>query len=317
MLAASSPPTRMVGSKTPRISIPGPKISAMELRYSSWVSRRRPTTREETAATPLSGAATAWLMPAVSIISDKIGNSTPRIPVPERLFYCWRNDRPTSGVRRRYFTGQALAAAHKSGKCRGTVPSFTPRASLRIKKLAFLGRRRHANALVARITGELLNILLIEDDKETSAHIVYALGKEGHEVELCHDGREGLERARGGGHGALIVDRMLPGMDGLSLVRHLREEGSQTPVLFLTTMSGLDDRVEGLQAGARRLSGQAFCLSRTAGAGSAITRRSQRSEEPVRLARRRSGNGPDPPHGAARRARPSSCRRRNSGCWNF
>ena len=64
-----------------------------------------------------------------------------------------------------------------------------------------------------------MKILLIEDDRETSAHIVYALGKEGHEVELCHDGCEGLERARAGGHGALIVDRMLPGLDGLSLVQ--------------------------------------------------------------------------------------------------
>jgi len=128
-----------------------------------------------------------------------------------------------------------------------------------------------------------LNILLIEDDKETSAHIVYALGKEGHEVELCHDGREGLERARGGGHGALIVDRMLPGMDGLSLVRHLREEGSQTPVLFLTTMSGLDDRVEGLQAGADDYLVKPFAFPELLARVQAITRRSQRSEEPVRL----------------------------------
>ena len=128
-----------------------------------------------------------------------------------------------------------------------------------------------------------MNILLIEDDKETSAHIVYALGKEGHEVELCHDGREGLERARGGGHGALIVDRMLPGMDGLSLVRHLREEGSQTPVLFLTTMSGLDDRVEGLQAGADDYLVKPFAFPELLARVQAITRRSQRSEEPVRL----------------------------------
>jgi two-component system OmpR family response regulator len=130
-----------------------------------------------------------------------------------------------------------------------------------------------------------LKILLIEDDKETSAHIVYALGKEGHEVELCHDGREGLERARSDEHGALIVDRMLPGMDGLSLVRHLREEGSQTPVLFLTTMSGLDDRVEGLQAGADDYLVKPFAFPELLARVHAITRRSQRStdNEPVRL----------------------------------
>ncbi|HVW75538.1 MAG TPA: response regulator transcription factor [Rhizomicrobium sp.] len=132
---------------------------------------------------------------------------------------------------------------------------------------------------------DLLKILLIEDDKETSAHIVYALGKEGHEVELCHDGREGLERARSAEHGVLIVDRMLPGLDGLSLVRSLREEGSQMPVLFLTTMSGLDDRVEGLQAGGDDYLVKPFAFPELLARVNAITRRSQRSGdgEPVRL----------------------------------
>ena len=130
-----------------------------------------------------------------------------------------------------------------------------------------------------------MKILLIEDDRETSAHIVYALGKEGHEVELCHDGREGLERARSAEHGALIVDRMLPGMDGLSLVRHLREEGSQTPVLFLTTMSGLDDRVEGLRAGGDDYLVKPFAFPELLARVQAITRRSRRgdSRQPVTL----------------------------------
>jgi len=130
-----------------------------------------------------------------------------------------------------------------------------------------------------------VKILLIEDDRETSAHIVYALGKEGHEVELCHDGIEGLERARAGEHAALIVDRMLPGLDGLSLVRRMREEGSQTPVLFLTTMSGLDDRVEGLQAGADDYLVKPFAFPELLARVHAITWRSQRAgeSEPVRL----------------------------------
>ncbi len=131
--------------------------------------------------------------------------------------------------------------------------------------------------------GDILKILLIEDDKETSAHIVYALGKEGHEVEQCHDGAEGLERARARAHGALIVDRMLPGLDGLSLVRRLREEGDQTPVLFLTTMSGLDDRVEGLQAGGDDYLVKPFAFPELLARVHAITRRSQRGSEPVRL----------------------------------
>src|ERR1051325_1716852 len=94
-----------------------------------------------------------------------------------------------------------------------------------------------------------VKILLIEDDKETSAHIVFALNGEGHDVTVCHDGQEGLEAARSGGQAALIVDRMLPGLDGLSMVKQLRAEGNHTPVLFLTTMSGLNDRVEGLKGG--------------------------------------------------------------------
>ena len=130
-----------------------------------------------------------------------------------------------------------------------------------------------------------MKILLIEDDKETSAHIVYVLGKEGHEVELCHDGQEGLEQARSGVHGALIVDRMLPGLDGLSLVRRMREERIETPVLFLTTMSGLDDRVEGLQAGADDYLVKPFAFPELLARVHAITRRSQRAgeSEPVRL----------------------------------
>ena len=89
-----------------------------------------------------------------------------------------------------------------------------------------------------------MKVLLIEDDREIAGHIVHALENHGHSVEQAHDGVEGLDRARSGQHNALIVDRMLPGMDGLALVKQLRAEGRQTPVLFLTTMSGLDDRVE-------------------------------------------------------------------------
>lgn len=103
------------------------------------------------------------------------------------------------------------------------------------------------NGAVENWFADPVKILLIEDDKETSAHIVYALDGEGHEVTVCHDGLEGLNTARAGGHAALIVDRMLPGLDGLSLVKQLRAEGNHTPVLFLTTMSGLNDRVEGLK----------------------------------------------------------------------
>jgi two-component system OmpR family response regulator len=130
-----------------------------------------------------------------------------------------------------------------------------------------------------------LKILLIEDDKETAAHIVYALSGEGHDVAVCHDGAEGLERARAGGHAALIVDRMLPRLDGLSLVRQLRAEANETPVLFLTTMSGLNDRVEGLQAGGDDYLVKPFAFPELLARVHAIARRGTHPQdsEPVRL----------------------------------
>jgi two-component system OmpR family response regulator len=130
-----------------------------------------------------------------------------------------------------------------------------------------------------------VKILLIEDDKETATHIVYALERDGHEVSVCHDGLEGLQNARTGGFAALIVDRMLPGLDGLSLVRRLREEGNLTPVLFLTTMSGMNDRVEGLQGGGDDYLAKPFAFPELLARIHAITRRGTRvaESEPVRL----------------------------------
>jgi two-component system OmpR family response regulator len=127
-----------------------------------------------------------------------------------------------------------------------------------------------------------VKILLIEDDRETAGHIVHALESQGHSVEQVHDGIEGLAQARAGEHSALIVDRMLPGMDGLSLVRQLRAEGRQTPVLFLTTMSGLDDRVEGLEGGGDDYLVKPFAFSELLARVNAITRRHGESE-PTRL----------------------------------
>jgi two-component system OmpR family response regulator len=127
-----------------------------------------------------------------------------------------------------------------------------------------------------------VKILLIEDDHETAGHIVHALESQGHSVEQAHDGIEGLAQARAGEHSALIVDRMLPGMDGLSLVKQLRAEGRQTPVLFLTTMSGLDDRVEGLEGGGDDYLVKPFAFSELLARVNAITRRHGESE-PTRL----------------------------------
>jgi len=126
-----------------------------------------------------------------------------------------------------------------------------------------------------------MNILVIEDDRETAEHIVHTLSSCGHHVEEAHDGAAGIARARQGGHAVLIVDRMLPELDGLSLVRQLRAEGSRTPVLFLTTMSGINDRVEGLEAGGDDYLVKPFAFAELVARVHAITRRSE--GEPTRL----------------------------------
>ncbi|GAN77691.1 response regulator transcription factor [Acidisphaera rubrifaciens] len=94
-----------------------------------------------------------------------------------------------------------------------------------------------------------MRILLIEDDPDTADYILQGLQGEGHEVQHAAGGRTALFEAAAGEWDVLVVDRMLPGIDGLGLVRVLRASGVATPVLFLTTMGGIDDRVAGLNAG--------------------------------------------------------------------
>jgi two-component system OmpR family response regulator len=94
-----------------------------------------------------------------------------------------------------------------------------------------------------------VKILLIEDDREAAGYVAQGLAQEGHNLSVSHDGRDGLFRATGENWDLLIVDRMLPGLDGLALVRTLRAGEVKTPVLFLTTLGGVGDRVGGLNAG--------------------------------------------------------------------
>ncbi|SKA25582.1 two-component system, OmpR family, response regulator [Enhydrobacter aerosaccus] len=94
-----------------------------------------------------------------------------------------------------------------------------------------------------------MKILLIEDDARTAQHIVKSLRQHGHVVDQAANGRDGLLLAAGEAYDVMIVDRMLPGLDGLAIVKTIRGAGVRTPVLFLTTLGGIDDRVEGLEAG--------------------------------------------------------------------
>jgi two-component system, OmpR family, response regulator len=94
-----------------------------------------------------------------------------------------------------------------------------------------------------------MNVLLIDDDAKTSAFVKRELGKCGHVVATAVSGRAGLLLSAREPYDVMIVDRMLPGLDGLGMVKTVRAVGVTTPVLFLTTMGGIEERVEGLEAG--------------------------------------------------------------------
>ena len=94
-----------------------------------------------------------------------------------------------------------------------------------------------------------MKLLVIEDDREAAAYIAKGLSESGYVVDQTGEGRSGLFMATSGSYDALIVDRMLPGMDGLSLVAALRAAEVRTPVLILSALGAVDDRVKGLRAG--------------------------------------------------------------------
>lgn len=94
-----------------------------------------------------------------------------------------------------------------------------------------------------------MRILVIEDDNDTAAYLVKGLKETGYTVDRAADGREGLFLATSEKYDAMIVDRMLPGMEGLAIVQSLRAQGNATPVLILSALGQVDDRVRGLQAG--------------------------------------------------------------------
>jgi DNA-binding response OmpR family regulator len=95
-----------------------------------------------------------------------------------------------------------------------------------------------------------MRVLVVEDEKKTASFIRKALQAEGFAVDVCHDGDDGWAAARATPFDAIVLDIMLPGRDGLSLVRQLREHRNATPVLLLSARGEVNERVEGLNAGA-------------------------------------------------------------------
>lgn len=94
-----------------------------------------------------------------------------------------------------------------------------------------------------------MKILVVEDDPEAAAYMVKAFQESGHVADHAPDGLEGYALAREEGYDVLVIDRMLPKLDGLSLIRSLREQKVETPVLILSALGQVDDRVKGLRAG--------------------------------------------------------------------
>ena len=98
-------------------------------------------------------------------------------------------------------------------------------------------------------TDSHMRLLIIEDDRESADYLVKAFREVGHVADLAGDGEEGLALADTGDYDVLVVDRMLPKRDGLSLIGALREKGDRTPVLILSALGQVDDRIKGLRAG--------------------------------------------------------------------
>jgi len=98
-------------------------------------------------------------------------------------------------------------------------------------------------------TDRHMRLLIIEDDRESADYLVKAFREVGHIADLAGDGEEGLSLAESGDYDVLVVDRMLPKRDGLSVIGSLREKGNRTPVLILSALGQVDDRIKGLRAG--------------------------------------------------------------------
>jgi two-component system OmpR family response regulator len=94
-----------------------------------------------------------------------------------------------------------------------------------------------------------VRVLIVEDDKDVASFIQQGLSQEGWNVDVAHDGKDGLFLATTEQYDALIVDRMLPGVEGLTLIRTLRASQNETPALILSALGEVDDRVKGLKAG--------------------------------------------------------------------
>ena len=128
-----------------------------------------------------------------------------------------------------------------------------------------------------------MKILIVEDDRDNAQYLLQGLSAAGHAVEWVETGLEGLAKAKDGRHDVIILDRMLPQLDGLAVVKALRSAGVATPVLFLTNLSGIDDRVEGFEAGGDDYLVKPFALAELLARLTALARRPSLAEAKTTL----------------------------------
>ena len=128
-----------------------------------------------------------------------------------------------------------------------------------------------------------MKVLVAEDDPRSSEFLRKGLVQEGHSVECVADGRDALAYCLYNSCDLMILDRMMPGMDGLSVVKSLRAAGGRMPVLFLTAMGDVDDRVEGLMAGGDDYLVKPFHFSELLARVTALARRPQTGDAATRL----------------------------------
>ncbi|HZZ87829.1 MAG TPA: response regulator transcription factor [Caulobacteraceae bacterium] len=128
-----------------------------------------------------------------------------------------------------------------------------------------------------------MKVLLVEDDRDVAAYVRRALSEAGQTVDVAAAGRDGLMLAAAEPYDVIVLDRMLPQIDGLSILRTIRATGVKTPVLLLTALGGIDDRVEGLEAGADDYLVKPFAIAELLARVNALARRPPPQDAPTVL----------------------------------
>src|ERR671928_444973 len=128
-----------------------------------------------------------------------------------------------------------------------------------------------------------MKILVVEDDRETATYLTKGLSESGYTVDCASDGREGLFLATSSDYSAMVLDRMLPGMDGLALLGALRAARIRTPALILSALGSVDDRVKGLRSGGDDYLVKPFAFSELLARIEALLRRGAQATTETRL----------------------------------